>query len=114
MKGATPVDWANIKRSPKIKSTKTNGIKNQNKKIVVVIFPLIELLGPNYPANDIHSKLQSYFKSQDVPIIDLLDELKGSNWKDLIASKFDTHPNEKVHMLAAEKLYRKLYPLLTM
>ena len=89
-------------------------LKNQNKKIVVVIFPLIELLGPNYPANDIHSKLQSYFKSQDVPIIDLLDELKGSNWKDLVASKFDTHPNEKVHMLAAEKLYRKLYPLLTM
>ena len=30
MKGATPVDWANIKRSPKIKSTKTNGIKNQS------------------------------------------------------------------------------------
>jgi len=89
-------------------------LKNQNKKIVVVIFPLIELLGPNYPANDIHSKLQSYFKSQDVPVIDLLDELKGSNWKDLVASKFDTHPNEKVHMLAAEKLYRKLYPLLTM
>src|SRR3989344_8823216 len=89
-------------------------LKNQNKKIVVVIFPLIKLLGPNYPANDIHSKLQSYFKSQDVPIIDLLDELKGSNWKDLVASKFDTHPNEKVHMLAAEKLYRKLYPLLTM
>ena len=30
MKGATPVDWANIIKIPKIKSTKTKGIKNQS------------------------------------------------------------------------------------
>ena len=30
MKGATPVDWANTIKIPKIKSTKTKGIKNQS------------------------------------------------------------------------------------
>lgn len=89
-------------------------LKDENKEIIVIIFPFIELFGPNYPATEAHNKLQSYFKSQDVEVIDLLDDLKNLNWKDLVASKFDTHPNEKVHMLAAEKLYRKLYPLLTM
>ena len=30
MNGATPVDWANTIKIPKIKSTKTKGIKNQS------------------------------------------------------------------------------------
>ena len=91
-----------------------NKLKEQNKKIIVVIFPFIELVGPSYPAVDAHSKLKAYFNSQNIEVIDLLDDLKNSNWKDLIASKFDTHPNERIHLLAAEKLYEKLYTLLTM
>ena len=87
-------------------------LKEQDKKIIVIIFPFIELLGPNYLATEAHNNLQSYFKSQEVEVIDLLDDLKNSNWKDLVASKFDTHPNEKVHKLAAEKLYEKIYPYL--
>src|SRR3989344_6322542 len=84
-------------------------LRGQDKKIIVMIFPFIELLGPNYPATEAHNKLQNFFKSQDIQAIDLLDNLKSENWKDLVASKFDTHPNEKVHMLAAEKLYEKIY-----
>ena len=42
-------------------------------------------------------------------MVDLLNDLKDADWKDLVASKFDTHPNEKVHKLAAEKLYGKIY-----
>lgn len=83
-------------------------LKEQNKKIVVIIFPLIELLGPNYPAAQIHTNLDSYFKSQKMEVIELLDYLRNSNSKELIASRFDTHPNEKVHKLAAEKLYEQI------
>lgn len=84
-------------------------LKEQDKKIIVVIFPFIELLGSDYPAIEAHNKLNSYFESQGVQTIDLLDDLSNSNWQDLVASKFDTHPNEKVHNLAAEKLYDKIY-----
>jgi len=87
-------------------------LKAQNKKIIVIIFPFMELLGPNYPATEAHNKLQYFFKTQDIQTIDLLDDFRSSNWRDLVASKFDTHPNEKVHKLAAEKLYEKIYPRL--
>ncbi len=87
-------------------------LKEKNKKIIVIIFPFIELIGPNYPATEAHNRLRSYFNSQDVETIDLLNELKNSNWKDLVASKFDTHPNEKVHKLAAERLYENIYSML--
>src|SRR3990167_8338721 len=87
-------------------------LRGQDKKIIVIIFPFIELLGPNYPATEAHNKLQSYFHSQDVETIDLLNDLKNSNWKDLVASKFDTHPNEKVHRVVAGKLYEIIYPKL--
>ena len=84
-------------------------LKDENKEIIVIIFPFIELLGSNYPAVEVHDKLKSYFTSQDIEAIDLLNDLMYSNWKELVAGRFDTHPNEKVHNLAAEKLYEKIY-----
>jgi len=87
-------------------------LKEDDKKIIVIIFPFMELLGPNYPATEAHNKLQYFFKTQDIQTIDLLDNLKTANWKGLVASKLDTHPNEKVHKLAAEKLYEIIYPTL--
>ena len=89
-----------------------SNLKEENKKIVVIIFPFLELIGPNYPAIKIHDNLESFFKSHGVEVIDLLDDFKDLNSKELIASKFDTHPNEKVHKLAAEKLYEKIYSYL--
>ena len=85
-------------------------LKEKDKKIIVIIFPFIELIGPDYPANYVHDEMKSFFNSHDIEVVDLLSDLKDSNWKKLVASKFDTHPNEKVHKLAAEKLYEKLYP----
>lgn len=83
-------------------------LKDQNKTITVIIFPFIELLGPNYPAHGAHQEMKTFFESQDIEVIDLLDDLQNRNWKDLVASKFDTHPNEIVHNIAATKLYEKL------
>src|SRR3989338_8404917 len=85
-------------------------LKEKDKKIIVIIFPFIELIGPDYPANYVHDEMKSFFNSHYIEVVDLLSDLKDSNWKKLVASKFDTHPNEKVHNLAAEKLYEKLYP----
>lgn len=86
-----------------------NELKKENKEIVVIIFPFIELVGPNYP-DFIHKEMTTFFNSHGIEVIDLLEDLKNSNWRNLVASKFDTHPNEKVHRIAAEKLYEKIYP----
>jgi len=83
-------------------------LKDQERKIVAVIFPFTELVGPNYPALNTHHKMKTFFESQEVETIDLIEHLEDQNWEDLVASKFDTHPNEKVHQVAADKLYEKI------
>ncbi len=88
-------------------------LKQDNKKVVVVIFPLFAFLGPDYPATNIHHDMGGFFQDNGSEVIDLLDYLKGKNGRDLWASQFDSHPNEAVHALAAEKIFEKISPLLT-
>lgn len=86
-------------------------IKEEEKKpIIVIIFPFVHLL-PSYPADDVHQKMGQIFRDAGAETIDFLDYLKDKNGQDLIASRFDNHPNEYVHALAAEKLLEKVAPL---
>ncbi len=86
-------------------------LKSENKKIVVVMFPSIMLLGENYPVftNEI---IFNHFKENETEVVNLYDFLKELNSKDLRAGNFDTHPNEIVHTLAADKLFEKIKPML--
>lgn len=86
-------------------------LKDQNKKVVVIMFPSIMLLGNDYPVFTNEIMLNHFYQNQ-VEVINLHDYLKGQNPKDLRASNFDTHPNERVHALAAEKLFEKIKPML--
>jgi len=69
-------------------------------------------VGDNYPALAVHKNLDGYFRSQNVEVIDLLQFLSGRKSTELVASRFDAHPNEFVHGLAAEKLYNSVLRLL--
>lgn len=86
-------------------------LKKENKKVIVIMFPSISLLGYSNPVftNEI---MFNHFSESGVGVINLYDFLKDQNPKSLRASRFDTHPNEKVHQLAAEKLFEKILPLL--
>lgn len=85
--------------------------KDQNKKVVVIMFPSIMLLGNNYPVftNEI---MFNHFYQNEAEVVNLYDYLKDQNPNNLRASRFDTHPNESVHALAADKLFEKLKPIL--
>lgn len=86
--------------------------KNDNVKTVVIVFPFLNLF-PNYPAGDIHKRMDTLFTTDGAnAVVDLLPYLKGKQSKDLVVNRFDTHPNEYVHNLAAEKLYAAIIPLL--
>lgn len=104
-------DFANYRDSQKLAHHKqeiadfVKSQKDNNKEIITVIFPSLYFIGPNYPAYDIHQIMEPYFRDQGVQTIDLLDYLKDKKSKDLIASSFDSHPNEYVHELTAEKLF---------
>lgn len=88
-------------------------LKAENKKFVVIIFPFTHLVGPNYPATDVHQKMEQVFKDAGADaVIDLLPDLKDKTPKDLMASRFDSHPNKYVHKLAADKLFEEVKKLL--
>ncbi len=86
-------------------------MKTDNKKVIVIIFPFVHLL-PNYPAAEIHQRMDKAFQDNGLNVIDLLDDLKGKNGSDLIASKFDYHPNETVHKIAADRLFEEVKKLM--
>lgn len=89
-----------------------NTLRSDKTKIIVIMFPSNFLLGPNYPEY-VHKLMADVFKENQVDIfVDLLPDLKGRDKTQLIASKFDPHPNEFVHHLAAEKLFNEILPLL--
>jgi len=87
---------------------------NSSMKIVTIVFPFLSYF-PNYPkeAIVIHQKVDNMFLEKGAAsVIDLLPYLKGKNENQLIVSKFDSHPNEFVHEMAAEKLYNSISNLL--
>lgn len=86
-------------------------LKNENRKIIVIVFPFMYFF-PNYPALDIHKRMDNIFKENGVELIDLLGDLKDKYSKDLIISQFDYHPNEFVHKIAADRLSEKIIPFL--
>lgn len=86
-------------------------LKKENKKVIVIMFPSISLLGDNYPV--FTSEIMfNHFSENSIGVISLYDFLKDQNPEDLKASRFDNHPNEKVHKLAAEKLFVKVQSIL--
>jgi len=87
-------------------------LKNDNKKVIVIIFPFVYFIGPNYPAANIHNIMDNVFRENGVETIDLLADVKDKNGKDLIAGSFDSYPNELVHKLAAERLFKSVETLL--
>ncbi|HVZ67609.1 MAG TPA: SGNH/GDSL hydrolase family protein [Patescibacteria group bacterium] len=80
-------------------------------RVVVVVFPFLFLLDQNYPAKKIHKTLDRYFEKNNDTVVDLLPYLMDMNKKNLMVNRFDSHPNELVHALAAKLLYDKIVPI---
>src|SRR5581483_3016680 len=84
-----------------------------NTKVVGLIFPLLFLMGPNYPGKEAESWIKTQLTQNGVsPVIDLLPLLINKNPNDITANQFDWHPNEAVHKMAADQLYKAILPLL--
>jgi len=87
-------------------------LKDQNIKVIVTVFPFFGLF-PNYPAGKIHQEMDTIFKNDGADVVvDLLPYLKNKTAKELVVGRYDSHPNESVHKLAADKLYDAVVPLL--
>ncbi len=100
----------NIEQHKKDISTLSEAMRDDDRKALVVIFPYLQMM-PNYSLSDIHSLVKRIFHDQGIETLDIVEFLKGKKKEELVAGKYDNHPNEYVHSLAAVKLYEKILPL---
>jgi hypothetical protein len=75
-------------------------------RLVVVIFPLLHSLGPNYSYRSVHEQLRCFWRECEVPCLDLLPTLESHLGETLTVNRYDVHPNEYAHTLAAEAIVR--------
>ena len=79
-------------------------VQSRGGRLLVVTFPFLDALGPEYPFQFAHDELAAWWKELGVPHLDLMPALKEFRPRALTVSAFDAHPNELAHSVAAEKI----------
>lgn len=79
-------------------------ITSHGGKLLVVIFPFVHAVGPDYPYKEVHRKLKAFWKNSGVPYLDLYDLYAGYNPQKLTVNAYDAHPNEFAHSLASQAI----------
>lgn len=74
----------------------------------IVIFPFLHNLGPKYPFRKAHRRLTTFCRDNDVRYVDLEPILSPHIAEGLTVNRFDAHPNERAHELAAEAIENRL------
>jgi hypothetical protein len=74
----------------------------------IAIFPFVHNLGSNYPFGEAHRKLLECCGSLGVRTIDLRDDLEPHAPEGLTVNRFDAHPNELAHRIAAQAMWERL------
>jgi hypothetical protein len=77
-------------------------------RLLVVTFPFLHALGPNYDYGSVHEQLKALWRDLQVPHLDLLSVYAGLPPKKLTVNSFDAHPNEYAHALAAKAIDKML------
>lgn len=83
--------------------------RDANVELRVVTFPLLHDLGEHYPLRSAHQKLSEFWNDHSVPHIDLLDVYAAYRSADLVVNRFDAHPNELAHRLAADAILQRWF-----
>jgi len=71
----------------------------------MVLFPFLHNLGPDYPFAKAHEQLRELGRIEGIPVLDLEPVLRGHSAQELTVNRFDNHPNEFCHSLAAQAIF---------
>jgi lysophospholipase L1-like esterase len=74
----------------------------------MVLFPFMQNLGPDYPFREADAKLVAFCKSEKIPVLDLEPVFREHANESLTVSRFDAHPNEQAHAIAADAIEKGL------
>lgn len=78
-------------------------VSENNGELMIMIFPLLYNF-QKYQFKDIHNKIKTFCRKNDILVLDLLPAFSKFRAEDLWAHYTDHHPNEIAHRIAAEEL----------
>lgn len=79
-------------------------VEQHSGRLSVVIFPFLHRLGPEYEYRAVHRQLGEFWHQRGVPTLDLLRVFEDLPSNKIIVNRFDAHPNETAHALAARAI----------
>jgi lysophospholipase L1-like esterase len=79
-------------------------VDSQGGRLLVVTFPFVDSLGPDYRYRRVHERLDEVWRNLEVPHLDLLSAFEADPSADLVVNSHDPHPNERAHAIAAESI----------
>ena len=82
-------------------------VKANGGQLSVVTFPFMQSM-EHYDFGFMHQQLAVLWKELNVPYLDLLPVFRDSATKSLTVNRFDAHPNETAHALAAAAISKFL------
>ncbi|HEV3304726.1 MAG TPA: SGNH/GDSL hydrolase family protein [Planctomycetaceae bacterium] len=74
----------------------------------MVIFPFVSAVGESYPFREAHARIVEFCKAEKIPVLDLEPVFRTHAGEDLVVSRFDAHPNERAHAIAAQAIEDQL------
>ncbi|HET6324508.1 MAG TPA: SGNH/GDSL hydrolase family protein [Planctomycetaceae bacterium] len=74
----------------------------------MVIFPFLHDLTGEDTFRDARARIVDFCKSEQIPVLDLEPVLREHAGENLMVSRFDGHPNERAHAIAAEAIEKNL------
>ena len=83
-------------------------VEKNGGKLIAVSFPFLNTPWNQYQFEFVHKRLDSLWKSINVPHLDLLPEFKNHPAEKLVVNKFDAHPNELADSIAAKLIAKFL------
>ena len=79
-------------------------VESNGGKFMVVTFPFMQSIGPNYDYQLVHEELRRFWKQLHVPHLDLLPTFDRWSREQIIVNAYDPHPNEFANSLAAKAI----------
>jgi len=71
-------------------------------RLLVAVFPMISVLGPEYPYTRLHAMVGSFCADNGIECVDLLERFRGRDDRSLWVHPTDQHPNDEGQRIIAE------------
>jgi lysophospholipase L1-like esterase len=78
-------------------------------RLDVFVFPFFHAWGPQYRFDALHDKVLEGWRRVGIEAIDLREAYRGIPGEELVAGRYDAHPNARAHEIAAKVVLERVF-----